>query len=222
MSTAYYPQSMRVGSKPSGYVAWKSNSQYGTLPGRMRPQTNKDYTNNVIYKHGLARPMKHYRKGRIMISDATPEHLKRQVRSGVGRGAIADLMDRPGCVSFSNLSESDQCNLCRGDTVVSSYFANPTFLSNNPPARGNNLSSPASCFNQERKAKFNHTKYKKYLQNIIPPQPEIYTHKCVPIVKHSNIPFKTQGAVSSQLKTSTDAMNTKLNVKRCSVCEHKV
>lgn len=210
MSTAYYSQGMRAGTRPSGYVAWKGVVQTGVLPGRMRAQTNKDYTNNVIYKHGLARPMKHYRKGRIMITDTTPEHLKRQVRSGVGRGSIADLLDRPGCVSFSNTDETEQCVNCRGDTVVSSYFANPTFLSNNPPARGSKLD--ALWFNEERKAKFRQTKYKKYMQNqcvdlnLTPSQ----SSKCVPIVKNSNTQFNVQGAVSSQLRTSDKSNKTEL------------
>lgn len=216
MSSAYHPQGMRSRFQPTkDYVSWKGVVQTGVVTGRMRPQTNKDYTNNVIYKHGLARPMKHYRKGRIMVTENTPSHLKRQVRSGVGRGSIADLMDRPGCVSFSNdpvlFNDSDQCYLCRGDIVVSSYFANPSFLSNNPPERVGQ--GPTTfCFNQPRKAKYRHTKYKTYMQGVIhiPPPPETSNDctTCQPIVKRSNEHYYETGAVTSHLHTATIAHNS--------------
>lgn len=210
MSSAYHPQGMRSRFQhTSEYVPWKGVVQTGVVTGRMRPQTNKDYTNNVIYKHGLARPMKHYRKGRIMLTENTPSHLKRQVRSGVGRGSIADLMDRPGCVSFSNDPILNQCDLCRGDIVVSSYFANPSFISNNPPKRVIGTYPTTFCFNQPRKAKYRHTKYKTYMQGIIPipplPKP---SDDCEPVVKRSNKKYYETSAVTSHLHTATISHNS--------------
>jgi len=80
MSSAVYPLGMN--SMPSSgythkstyynkqYIPWKgtgSNSfPVGTAPGHIRPLTNNDPGNNFQTGFGLARPIKHYRKGRVI------------------------------------------------------------------------------------------------------------------------------------------------------------
>jgi len=80
MSSAVYPLGMN--SMPaSGYTHRSTyyNKQYspwkgtgpnsfpvGTAPGHIRPLTNNDPGNNFPTGFGLARPLKHYRKGRVI------------------------------------------------------------------------------------------------------------------------------------------------------------
>jgi hypothetical protein len=94
MSTAYYPQGMRQSMPASGYnhkstyfnkqyLSWKGTGPFsnpvGTASGHIRPLTNND-TGNVFqsgsfpsrtYSHTrvfLPRPIKHFRKGRVIPS----------------------------------------------------------------------------------------------------------------------------------------------------------
>jgi hypothetical protein len=81
MSSAYYPQGMRQAMPASGYnhkssyynkqyIPWKGTGPnsfpVGTAPGHIRPLTNNDPGNNFPTGFGLARPIKHYRKGRVI------------------------------------------------------------------------------------------------------------------------------------------------------------
>ena len=80
MSTAVYPLGMN--SMPSSgynhkstyynkqYKSWKGTGvnsfPVGTAPGHIRPLTNKDPGNNFPTGFGLPRPIKHFRKGRVI------------------------------------------------------------------------------------------------------------------------------------------------------------
>lgn len=80
MSSAVYPLGMN--SMPASgythsstyynkqYIPWKGTGQnsfpVGTAPGHIRPLTNNDPGNNFQTGFGLARPIKHYRKGRVI------------------------------------------------------------------------------------------------------------------------------------------------------------
>lgn len=82
MSTAVYPLGMN--SMPASgynhkstyynkqYVTWKGSGinsfPVGTAPGHIRPLTNNDPGNNFQTGFGLPRPIKHYRKGRVIPS----------------------------------------------------------------------------------------------------------------------------------------------------------
>ena len=82
MSSAVYPLGMN--SMPASgythkstyynkqYIPWKGTGQnsfpVGTAPGHIRPLTNKDPGNVFQTGFGLARPIKHYRKGRVIPS----------------------------------------------------------------------------------------------------------------------------------------------------------
>jgi len=83
MSSAVYPLGMN--SKPASgyshrstilnkqYVTWKgsgiNSNPVGTAPGHIRPLTNNDPGNVFQTGFGLARPIKHFRKGRVIVSD---------------------------------------------------------------------------------------------------------------------------------------------------------
>jgi hypothetical protein len=80
MSSAVYPLGMN--SMPASgythnstyynkqYIPWKGTGPnsfpVGTAPGHIRPLTNKDPGNVFPTGFGLARPLKHYRKGRVI------------------------------------------------------------------------------------------------------------------------------------------------------------
>ena len=80
MSSAFYPLGMN--SKPASgynhdsttynkqYSTWKgtgvNSNPVGTAPGHIRPLTNNDPGNVFQTGFGLARPIKHFRKGRVI------------------------------------------------------------------------------------------------------------------------------------------------------------
>lgn len=81
MATAYYPLGMRQAMPASGYnhnstyylkqyIPWKGTGAFsnpvGTAAGHIRPLTNKDPGNVFQTGFGLARPIKHFRKGRVI------------------------------------------------------------------------------------------------------------------------------------------------------------
>jgi len=82
MSTAYYPLGMRSmsasgynqhSSQPQGYVSWKGSGVFsnpvGVTASHIRPLTNNDPGNVFQTGFGLPRPMKHYRKGRVIPAE---------------------------------------------------------------------------------------------------------------------------------------------------------
>ena len=81
----------------------------------LRPFVNKDVTNDVAYKHGLPRPMKHYRLGVINAVTIDPNssdanylttNVNRYVRSSRTAPLLSLTMERPGHVfeSTSNVN----------------------------------------------------------------------------------------------------------------------
>lgn len=83
MSTAVYPLGMR--SMPASgynhkstyfnkqYISWKgtgiNSNPVGTAPGHIRPLTNNDPGNVFPTGFGLPRPIKHFRKGRVIVAE---------------------------------------------------------------------------------------------------------------------------------------------------------
>ena len=77
------------------------------LATNTRPFCNKDYTNNTIYKHGLPRPLKIYRKSRVK-----PVHHFTDTRAT--STTLNQLMDTPGqnmIFSNNNNNNNNKCNL---------------------------------------------------------------------------------------------------------------
>jgi hypothetical protein len=146
MSTAYYPLGMRTSMPSSGYnhkstnynkqyVTWKgtgiNSNPVGTAPGHIRPLTNNDSGNIFQTGFGLPRPIKHFRKGRVIppasIDDTNSENnevklinynINRFVKSSKGTslgggfggsGLLNDMQDKPGAY-ISKLNSIDEIN----------------------------------------------------------------------------------------------------------------
>jgi hypothetical protein len=147
-----------MSNNTGGYSAWKSpiSVQYGVSGGHIRPFTNKDPTNNLPAPFGRARPLKHYRRGRVMFTEqhnvASNRLMNRQVTAGNTWATLANLMDRPGTTIFS--PNADVCQTCPGTKIVSSYLSNPTFLTDNQtPEFRAKMKDAGVCFNPEKKAR---------------------------------------------------------------------
>jgi len=180
MSTAFYPLGMKSNNNhlpQGGYVSWKGSGVFsnpiGITSTHIRPLTNLDPGNVFPTGFGLARPIKHYRKGRVIpvFVQTTPQiqyNLNRSVASstgsslgggGGGRGLLNELQDTPGsCTVKQNnpdeiseqLELNKDCKMCQGVGVVVNYYPNTTYLTNNPQKL---TTTPPLCCNEERKAR---------------------------------------------------------------------
>lgn len=135
MSTAFYPQGMNdKTSKP--YRSWKGTGYFsnpiGITWGNIRPYTNKDLTNNVIYKPG-PRPLKQYRKGITTQGN--------EVKSSRGTTLVSQLIDLPGCYSttentideINNIEQMNKmCSTSHGVAMVRDIYPNVNYYENPP------------------------------------------------------------------------------------------
>lgn len=191
MSTAVFPLGMR-NMASSGYhqnstyynkqyATWKGTGMnsfpIGSASGHIRPLTNKDAGNVFPTGFGLPRPLKHFRKGRVIPPHALTENayltdpslinynINRFVKSskgttlgggGGGSGLLNDMQDKPGAffvkensIDLNNNINTD-CQNCQSIKIVSSYKPNNRFLEENPlPVTQNKT----LCCNDEIKAK---------------------------------------------------------------------
>lgn len=175
MSSAFYPQGM-VGYNnrlnQGGYKTWKGNGFFsnpiGITWGNIRPYTNKDYTNNVVYKANQARPLKQYRKG-VSVFQPIPGFYQenREVKSSRGN-LVAQLMDMPGCVNImqnkvgekNNIEKTNKlCQKFSGIATVSNIYPNVNYCQK-PPVIMQNGDQPIIvkpgdipfCCNQQKNA----------------------------------------------------------------------
>jgi len=113
MSTAVYPLGMN--SKPASgysqrstyfnkqYISWKgtgiNSNPVGTAPGHIRPLTNNDPGNVFPTGFGLPRPIKHFRKGRVIVA----EPVKANNLHGVDptNGAIPITINEAGLINYN-------------------------------------------------------------------------------------------------------------------------
>jgi hypothetical protein len=158
MSTAFYPTNMRQQSS-SGYsnksslenipyVPWKGTGMFSnpvtTTATHIRPLTNNDPGNVFPTGFGLARPLKHYRKGKVIpinfnvltldpnnpseyIEKSLIEYnVNRAVKSSIGSslgggnggtGLIAQTIDMPGSyvVKENNITNNSSINSVETD-----------------------------------------------------------------------------------------------------------
>jgi hypothetical protein len=181
MSSAFFPQGMHSynnslsGPLTAEYITWKGTGMYSNpvavTAGNIRPLTNNDVTNDTVYKHGSARPIKQYRKGTstpvpvIKINPLNPneyiqlssEQTNRQVKSSKSYSLIGQLIDRPGQFSVKENTVNEvngiikldkDCKTCDGIGLVADYSPQ-YFLTNNPlPV----CQTPQNCCNEQRKA----------------------------------------------------------------------
>jgi hypothetical protein len=147
MSSAFYPLGMKSYNNhlpQGGYKTWKGTGPFsnpiGISAGHIRPLTNKDPGNVFPTGFGLPRPIKHFRKGRVIpvppisiVNEEDPVkavetslidyNLNRNVKSSKGsslgggaggRGLLNQVMDTPGSylVKQNNVNEmSNELNL---------------------------------------------------------------------------------------------------------------
>ena len=212
MSTAFYPLGMKSYNNhvhQGGYKTWKGSGVFSNPVGitstHIRPLTNNDSGNVFPTGFGLPRPMKHYRKGRVIpvpeYSDNYGQYteialinynLNRAVKSSNGsslgggsggNGLLNQLLDNPGGYIIkqnvldetSNITQLDKnCSTCEGVGIISSYYPNNSYLTDNPEP---NTQNQVLCCNAEKKAirrvmpastvikKNYYTTHKQYLQN---------------------------------------------------------
>lgn len=211
MSTALYPLGMKSYNNhvnQGGYKTWKGRgilaNPVGVSASHIRPLTNNDPGNVFPTGFGLPRPIKHYRKGRVIpIMMENPENpneyiemslinynLNRIVKSSKGSslgggsgglGLLGQMIDNPGgfivkenTINPGSESIEKECKACEGVGIVSSYYPNTTFLTDNPEP---NTENRKLCCNEERKAlrrvlpastnlrKNYYTTHAQYLQN---------------------------------------------------------
>jgi hypothetical protein len=207
MSTAVYPQGMRA-MPASGYnhksaifnkqyITWKGTGPFsnpvGSAAGHIRPLTNNDPGNVFPTGFGLPRPIKHFRKGRVIPSEPIRAanlsvkdphnsnvnliidegalinyNMNRYVASSKGTslgggfggsGLLNEMQDKPGCFIVKENPPNEingvkqlqnDCKTCEGVGIVSSYYPNNTYLTDNPEPTVENA---VLCCNQEYKAK---------------------------------------------------------------------
>ena len=216
MSTAFYPLGMKTYNNhvhQGGYKTWKGSGVFsnpvGITASHIRPLTNNDPGNVFQTGFGLPRPMKHYRKGRvipippIIIEDPNNPgtymetslinyNMNRIVKSSKGSslgggsgglGLLNQMLDNPGgyIIKQNQIDEvseieklNNDCKTCDGVGIVSSYYPNTTYLTENPEA---NTQNNVWCCNAEKKAlrrvlpastnlkKNYYTTHSQYLQN---------------------------------------------------------
>jgi hypothetical protein len=98
-------------SNPHNFRPTKGTGVYqnpsSITAGNIRPITNNDLTNFTTYKHGSARPMKHYRKGivsnipTVILDPCCPDfdiviNQNRASKNQRTKGLLGQLMDQPG------------------------------------------------------------------------------------------------------------------------------
>lgn len=160
MSSAFYPLGMKSYNNytpQGGYKSWKGANEFqnpvGITSSNQRPQTNKDYRNIAVYKQGLPRPMKHYRKGTsIPISNDAIQtyYSNRQVASSTSNASVGQLIDRPGSVSMKPVpASSGECNTCLGQSIVSGWAP----IQNLTEKPQSNTENAILCCNAQKKAR---------------------------------------------------------------------
>ena len=178
MSTAMYPLGMKNGNNTlpqGGYKTWKGSGQFANPRGitstHIRPLTNRDPGNVFPTGFGLPRPIKHYRKGRVIpvhylehTSDDNIEaaqiryNINRAVKSSVGSalegggGLISQTIDMPGDVVIKDtnvgMDSDENCKKCNGISIVSNWY--PIASKTDTPDAI--TTTKRLCCNEQRKA----------------------------------------------------------------------
>ena len=126
---------------------WKGDKTIvGNMSGTIRPFTNKDYTNTTTTKIGIPRPLKHYRRGRVMVNELNSNN-SRFVKSSTGGTLLKQLVDIPGGAN-AIIQNNIDCSICNGISLVESYFPTTSLTDNPEPVTQTNL----FCCNDEKKA----------------------------------------------------------------------
>lgn len=152
MSTAFYPLGMKSynnSTNPKGYRTWKGDGIFAnpitSIPVNIRPMTNKDYENNTTNKFGLPKPLRHYRKGRIVAH--LGENSSRAILSRNDGTLVSKMIDIPGgnCIDSTLNLDAD----IKHRTAVVNYYP-PQNLTLTPEVTSIDSSF---CCNAEQKAR---------------------------------------------------------------------
>uniref|UniRef100_A0A6C0H531 Uncharacterized protein n=1 Tax=viral metagenome TaxID=1070528 RepID=A0A6C0H531_9ZZZZ len=177
MATALYPLGMKSYNNnlpQGGYKTWKGTSVFsnpvGITSGNIRPQTNKDYTNDAPQKFGLPRPLKQYRRGitvplTLTVYDNNKKELinidyysNNQVKSSTKGNLVRQMIDNPGQTIIKNnsvnevngiIQQNKDCRNCNGIGIVSDWYPINNLTEKPEP----NTTSKEFCCNEEYKAK---------------------------------------------------------------------
>jgi hypothetical protein len=175
MSSAFHPQGMNSWNNrlpQGGYVTWKgtglNSNPVGTTAGTLRQWTNKDYANHnnaqqILHDNrtnkktfGIARPIKHFRKGRSLGNQA---FYNQKVMSSTGGTLVSQMLWLPGAYSLTQnpknevdniIQQTVDCSNCYGIAVVADLYPNKNYLTNNPEPF---TETQKFCCNEERKAR---------------------------------------------------------------------
>lgn len=192
----------------------------------LRPFTNKDITNDIAYKHGMARPLKHYRLGIINAVTMDPSssdvkylttNVNRYVNSSKSTPLLS-LINRPGGVfeSTSNVNfASDLVNdvtddkrlsdCCQAEKALRRVRGAPTKIDKTYYQTSQQYRH-ARCNTIDQKS-FQYTNggNGKYLANCAADSKKACNEV---IYKPNNAQFSTQGGVSSSDRTTRLTLNT--------------
>jgi hypothetical protein len=180
MSSAFYPQGMNSWNNrlpQGGYKSWKGKGLYsnpvGVTSSHIRPLTNNDPGNVFPTGFGLARPLKHFRRGTVIPVLLNPTNnpdllqiqynVNRSVKSSNGSslgggnggtGLISQMIDTPGSFIVKDNNNNDinkidnECKTCEGVGIVSDWYPINNLTEKPQP----NVTNPLLCCNQQRKA----------------------------------------------------------------------
>jgi len=181
LGTSFYPVGMGLSvnlRNQGGYKSWKgtgvNSNPVGIAQGHIRLLTNNDIGNIFPSPFGKPRPLKHYRKGRVIpnvddISQIDSEliqyNLNRSVKSSKGTslgggfggsGLLNEMQDKPGSylVKLNPINEDNEelqmnedCTTCQGVGIVDTYYPNKNYLTENPEPV---TTTKPLCCNQEK------------------------------------------------------------------------
>ena len=190
MSSAFYPQGMNSWNNrlpQGGYKSWKGTGVFsnpvGTTATHIRPLTNNDSGNVFPTGFGLARPIKHYRKGTVIpvhyLTNPQNElenaeqlqidyNVNRAVKSASGAslgggsggsGLISQMIDGPG--QFIVKDNKPDTNGINGENIDNECktcqgvgLVSSWYPINNLTEKPQeNVTNPLLCCNQQRKAR---------------------------------------------------------------------
>jgi len=187
MSSAFYPQGMNTWNNrlpQGGYKSWKGKGAFSNPVGitatHIRPLTNNDPGNVFPTGFGLARPIKHYRKGTVIQlpleqinrqneqtaadveKDLIAYNVNRAVASSSGQslgggsggtGLISQLSEMPGyaIIKDNNLVDNTIDKECTNCRGVG--FVSDWYPIDDLTEKPQaNVTNPLLCCNQQRKA----------------------------------------------------------------------
>ena len=192
----------------------------------LRPFTNNDLTNDIVYKHGLPRPLKwNYRLGRIntvTLDSSNPDSYQitnnnRYVKSSKSVPLIGLLMDRPGhsiimgspnsaletCITPSEGLATTDC--CQAKYALDRVRGPSTVIKPNPETGKKYYSSQQQYLHSRGKTlKQNSFHYVNTTSGCDPSNPNI----SAPIFAPNNAQYAQQGGVSSSSRTTRLTLNT--------------